>query len=184
MLFGALWGPLEGSWEALGRLLDASWSLLGIIWQLWNAPRQPFGRSWRLLDASWDLLERSWSLLERSWESLGNLSEAFWKHFGALRDDFGARTAVSKRFVEMLKNLEKRCKVLQKSRFRESEIYEKISLEGNLTQKLMLSWLVKVQVGAKRAKLTRSWKLRGTKLELKGSLGAPKKAPSASKGHD
>ena len=41
----------------------------------------------------------------------------------------------------------------------------------------MLSWLVRAQVGAKRGKLTSTWRLRGTKLELKGALGAPKEAP-------
>ena len=131
-----------------------------------------------------DLLEPSWSLLERSWELLGSSEEHFGHILGLFGNDFGAWIAVSKQFVEILKNLEKRCKVLQKSRFRGSEIIEKFSLEGNLKPKLMLSWLVKVQVGAKRAKLTRSWKLRGTKLELKGSLGVPKEAPGSSKGHD
>ena len=119
-----------------------------------------------------------------SWELLGASEEHFGDILGLFGDDFGAWTAVSKQFVEILKKHEKRCKVLQKSRFRGSEIYEKFSLEDKLKPKLMLSWLVKVQVGAKRAKLTRSWKLRGTKLELKGSLGAPKEAPSSSKGHD
>ena len=119
--------------------------------------------------------------MERSWELWGASEEHFGDILGLFGDDFGAWTAVSKQFVEILKNLEKRCKVLQKSRFRGSEIYEKFSLEGNLKPKLMLSWLVKVQVGAKRAKLTRSWRLRGTKLELKGSLGAPKEAPRGPK---
>ena len=41
----------------------------------------------------------------------------------------------------------------------------------------MLSLLVRVQVGAKRGKLTLLGGLRGTKLELKGSLGAPKEVP-------
>ena len=39
------------------------------------------------------------------------------------------------------------------------------------------SWLVRAQVGAKRGKLTLLGGLRGTKLELKGALGAPKEAP-------
>ena len=29
-------------WEALGSLLEASWSLLGVIWELQEAPRQSF----------------------------------------------------------------------------------------------------------------------------------------------
>ena len=44
-------------------------------------------------------------------------------------------------------------------------------------QLLTLSWLVRVQVGAKRGKLTLLGGLRGSKLELKGALGAPKEAP-------
>ena len=42
---------------------------------------------------------------------------------------------------------------------------------------LRLSWLVRAQVGAKRGKLTLLGGLRGTKLELKGALEAPKEAP-------
>ena len=42
---------------------------------------------------------------------------------------------------------------------------------------MTLSWLVRVQVGAKRGKLMRLGGLRGSKLELKGALGAPKEAP-------
>ena len=47
--------------------------------------------------------------------------------------------------------------------------------------KLRLSWLVRSQVGAKRGNLTLLGGLRGTKLELKRALGAPKEAPWASK---
>ena len=43
--------------------------------------------------------------------------------------------------------------------------------------KLRLSWLVRSQVGAKRGNLTLLGGLRGTKLELKRALGAPKEAP-------
>ena len=42
---------------------------------------------------------------------------------------------------------------------------------------LKLSWPVRAQVEAKKGKLTPTWGLRGTKLELKGALGAPKEAP-------
>ena len=42
---------------------------------------------------------------------------------------------------------------------------------------LGLSWLGRGQVGAKRGNLAATWSLRGTKLELKGALGAPKEAP-------
>ena len=41
----------------------------------------------------------------------------------------------------------------------------------------MLSWLVTAQVGAKMGKLTLLGGLSGTKLELKGALGASKEAP-------
>ena len=34
-----------------------------------------------------------------------------------------------------------------------------------------------MQILAKRGKLTSTWRLRGTKLELKGALEAPKEAP-------
>ena len=42
---------------------------------------------------------------------------------------------------------------------------------------LELSWPVRAQVGAKRGKLTSTWRLRGTKLELKGALIGPLEAP-------
>ena len=45
----------------------------------------------------------------------------------------------------------------------------------------MLSWLARAQVGAKRDNLTLLGGLRGTKLELKGALGAPKEAPREAK---
>ena len=47
--------------------------------------------------------------------------------------------------------------------------------------KLRLSWLVRAQVGAKRGKLTLLGGLRGTKLALKGALGALKDAPREAK---
>ena len=82
-----------------------------------------------------------------------------------------------KRIIEILKNHQKQCKVLQKSRFGGAAIDQKMSLEGKLGLNLTLSWLVRVQVGAKRGKLTLLGGLRGSKLELKGALGAPKEAP-------
>ena len=42
---------------------------------------------------------------------------------------------------------------------------------------MRLSWLVRVQVGAKRDKLTLLGELRGTKMELRGTLESPKEAP-------
>ena len=47
--------------------------------------------------------------------------------------------------------------------------------------KLRLSWLVRSQVGAKRGNLTSLGGPRGTKLELKRALGAPKEAPREAK---
>ena len=106
---------------------------------------------------------------------------ASWEHFGHILGhvgvDFGAWKASLTRFAEILKNHEKRCKVLQKSRFGRSEKHEKITLEGKLRPNSTPSWLIRAQVGAKRGKLTPTWGLTGTKLELKEALGAPKEAP-------
>ena len=63
----------------------------------------------------------------------------------------------------------------------ESGIDGKLSLEGKLGPFLILSLVVGGQLGAKRAKLTPLRGLRGTKLELKGALGAPKEAPREAK---
>ena len=59
--------------------MEASWSLLGVIWELWEAPRQSFilGAVRRILGPLGALLEPSWSLLGRSWESLGEISGVF-----------------------------------------------------------------------------------------------------------
>ncbi len=46
---------------------------------------------------------------------------------------------------------------------------------------LALSWLVRAQIGAKRGKLTLLEALRGTKMELKGALEAPREAKSSLK---
>ena len=50
-------------------------------------------------------------------------------------------------------------------------------MEGKLGQILGLSCLVGAQVGAKRDNLTLLGRLRGTNLELKEALEAPKEAP-------
>ena len=47
---------------------------------------------------------------------------------------------------------------------------------------LTLSWHVRGQLGAKMGKLALLGGLRGTKLELKGALGGPKKAPREPQG--
>ena len=57
------------------------------------------------------------------------------------------------------------------------KIHEKTTSEGKLRPNLELSWLVRAQVGGKMGNLTLLGGLRGTKLELKGVLGAPKEAP-------
>ena len=86
-----------------------------------------------------------------------------------------------KRFAELLENLQKHCKVLQKSRFGGSEIEGKINLESNLGPNLMLSLLARLNFGVKIAKLTPFGWLRGTKFALKDALGAPKWAPRGPK---
>ena len=48
-------------------------------------------------------------------------------------------------------------------------------------QNLRLGWFVRAQAGAKMGKLTLLGGLRGTKLELRGALGSPKKAPRGCK---
>ena len=93
---------------------------------------------------------------------------------GLLVDDFVAWKAVLKRFAEILKNLKKHSKVLQNSRVGGSEIHEKVTLGGKLGPNLMLSWLVRAQVGAKMSNLTLLGGLRGTKLALKGAQGGAK----------
>ena len=161
---------------------------MGGSWRLLGAFLGSYGSSGRLpgshlgdVGACWTHLGTSWSALRTSWRGLGSLLGASEEHFGGILElfgaDFGASTADSERFVKILKNLEKRCKVLQKSRFGGSEIHEKITLEGKLRPNLMPSWLIRAQVGAKRGKLTSTWRLRGTKLELKEALEAPKEAP-------
>ena len=57
----------------------------------------------------------------------------------------------------------------------------KMSLGGKLRPMLTPSWLVRVQVGAKRGNLTLLGGLRSTKLALKGALGATKEAPRGPK---
>ena len=62
-------------------------------------------------------------LLGGSWEYFGDT----WGLFGSC---VGARGAYSKRFIEILKNLEKHCKVLQKSRFGSTAIDRKLMKIG------------------------------------------------------
>ena len=127
----------------------------------------------RISEALGTLLEPLGRVLGGSWEALGGVWELFGRYVGAWRVHL-------KRIIEILKNHQKQCKVLQKSRFGGAAIDQKMSLEGKLGLNLMLSWLVRVQVGAKRGKLTLLGGLRGTKLAIKWALGLPKEAPSSS----
>ena len=126
--YGALWGPLGGSWkprgslwEASWKLLEASWSLLGLILETWKTPRHSIwvilGAAGRilgslgvLLGALGRVLGALGRVLVGCWDDLGSLLEAFGRCFGAWE-------ASLERFAEILKNLQKRCKVLQKSWF-------------------------------------------------------------------
>ena len=110
-------------------------------------------------------------LLGGSWEDLGDI----WGLFGSYE---GARGAYSKRFIEILKNLEKHCKVLQKSRLGEAEIIEKYAWglqvgpsdrlwTGKLTSKDALSLQVELPQPLSTAKgaaleVRKLWKSPGT----------------------
>ena len=72
------------------------------------------GRIWGSLGA---LLERLGRVLGGSWEDFIGICGIFWSFLAAWE-------ASLTRFAEISKNHEKHCKVLQKSRFRESEIHE------------------------------------------------------------
>ena len=105
--------------------------------------------------------------MARSWEHFGRFSKVLGCHFRACNTSL-------KRFAELLKNLQKHCKVLQKSRFGGSGIEEKTSLESNLGPNLMLSWLARLNFEVKIAKLTPVGRLRGTKWALGELLDRPK----------
>ena len=129
--------PLGASWKPLGGLLGASWSLLEPLRsllehlkshaKLLTAFWQPFGSSWEglgsFLDRLKSVLGASWSVLGASWEYFRGMP----KH---IERDFDAWKASSKRFAETLKNHEKCCNVLQKSRFGDSESGEKLSSDS------------------------------------------------------
>ena len=156
---------LGGSWETLGRLLGGSWEALGRLLELLGAFWGSYGSSGMLpgshvgdLGGCWTHLGVSWSALGASCEGLGSLLRASEDHLGGILelfdDDFGAWAAVSKRLMKILKNLEKRCKVLQKSRFGGSDFHEKITLEGKLRPNLRPSRLIRVEVRGKIGKWT------------------------------
>ena len=58
------------------------------------------------------MLAGNTSLLGASWEPIGSLLGASWRHFVIVLDLFGGRKESSMRFAEILKNLQKHCKVL------------------------------------------------------------------------
>ena len=129
------------------------WKLLGAFWE-------PFGPS---LERLGSFLDRLKSVLGASWGILG----ASWEHFGSMRRHFesyfDAWKPSSKQFTEILRNLQKHCKVLQKSRLVEAEICEKYAwgLQVGLSD-----WLW-------TAKLT-SGDALGLQVELPKALGAAK----------
>ena len=98
---------------------------------------------------------------------LGRILGGSWEHFGSIWGGilsyFGAWEASFTRFAEILKNHEKHCKVLQKSRLGEAEISEKYAwgLQVGLSD-----WLW-------TAKLT-SGDALGLQVELPKALGAAK----------
>ena len=119
----------------------------------------------RISEALGTLLEPLGRVLGGSWEALGGVWELFGRYVGAWRVHL-------KRIIEILKNHQKQCKVLQKSRFGGAAIDQKMSLEGKLGLNLTLSWLVRVQVGAKRGKLRLPGVLGGVILRI---LEGPKR---------
>ena len=140
---GLLWGLLEPLGTLSGALGASGDDILVILGAL-DRILEPLGTLLGPLGRSRGCLG---SLLGGSWEHFGDIGELFWTYFGAWE-------ASLKRFAETLKNREKTWKVLQKSSFEGSQIRWKIVLEGKLGQLLTLSWLVRVQIGAKRGKLT------------------------------
>ena len=76
-----------------------------------------------------------------------------------------------------MKNTVRYCKNQGSEGQKFMKIHEKTTSEGKLRPNFRLSWLVRAQVGGKMGNLTLLGGLRGTKLELKRALGAPKKAP-------
>ena len=124
VLWEALGRPMGDALELLGgsgRLLGGSWELLEHLGSLLEAPDGSEERLLVVLEGSWKHLGASWSALGGLLEALGTLLGAFWSHFGSIwrlfGQYFGAWNASLKQVDAFLKNHEKRCKVLQKSRF-------------------------------------------------------------------
>ena len=116
--------------------LKAMWKLLGAFWEAYRQPLERLGSFWGRLQS---VFEASWDVLGTFWDVLG----AFWEHFGSISRHLGkyfdAWEVSSMHFTKILKNLEKHCKVLQKSRFGGSENHEKITSESKLRPNLRLS---------------------------------------------
>ena len=148
--------------------MEASWRLLGGSWRFLGGSFGTSGSHLGDLGGCWRHLGASWSGLGASWKGLGSLLGGSWTHFGGIwepsGDYFGVWEASSKGFVEILKNHEKHCKVLQKSRFRGSVIDGQISLEGKFGRLWTPSLHIRGHVGAKMAKLTLLGGLRSAKL--------------------
>ena len=128
--------PLGVSWQPFARsgwLRGRSFGDLGSL----------LGGSWSLLGSLGALLEPLGGVSGASWDALGNIWEGIWRPCSSLG-------CVLMRFAGILQNLEKQCNVLQKSRFVRTVIDGKMSLGGKLRPLLTPSWLVRVQVGAKR----------------------------------
>ena len=151
---GAFWSPgraLRDLWEALGRLLGASWEPLGASWRLLGASCRLLGASWGTsgshladLGSCWTHLGASWSALGASWEGLGRLLGASWERLGSILEViwcvwklfwryFGAWEAYLKRFVEILKTMKNHvryCKNRGSEDKKSLEIRAKINLES------------------------------------------------------
>ena len=84
MLFWVLWGPLEGSWHALGGFLEPFGDHMGalegsqaVIWVILEA-------AGRILGPLGALLEPLGEVLGASWEPLRSILEAFWSCLGMI----------------------------------------------------------------------------------------------------
>ena len=139
----------------------AMWKLLGAFWEAYRPPLERLGSFWGRLQS---VFEASWDVLGTFWDVL----EAFWGHFGSIPRHFGkyfnAWEASSMHFTKILKNLEKHCKVLQKSMCGGSEISEKHSSDSLWASKLRSSsaW------DLKNSSLGRPW---ASKLAPRNALG-------------
>ena len=133
-LLRASWEPLGSSWGSLGSLLGALGGLLGRLGSLVGRQECPEGVTLAILGRSWSALGASWSALGLSWRHLGRLLGAFWSDFMVVWGWFCSLESDLKRFVAILKNHEKHCKVLQNSRVWGSGIHKKSPREASWDQ--------------------------------------------------